>query len=134
MNIQEKIVESCKRVYNQLGYGLMELNYEKALVIDLKSIGIKCDNEIYVNLDYQDINGEKHFLTSLRIDILIKPDIVIELKTVKSILKKDDKEYYQVKRYEKLLNARESYLVNFGIKGLEIYQCTGDSYISLIDN
>ena len=119
------ILDACKRVYDRLGFGLMELTYEKALKIELESRSIKCENEIYVNLDYEDINGEKYFLTALRIDILIKPDIVLELKTVKSVLKKDDKEYYQILRYEKLLNARDSYLINFGMKDLEVYKCTG---------
>ena len=126
------IIESCKRVYEQLGFGLMELTYEKALKCELLSRNIKCENEYYVNMFYESSDNEKHFLTPLRIDILINnPKIVIELKTVKSVLKNEDKEFYQVTRYQGLVNAEQCYLVNFGIKGLEIYRCTGGEFEKL---
>ena len=131
--IEEIIIKSCNRVYETLGFGLMETTYEKALKVELQSRYIPCDNEVYVNLDYQDINGEKHFLTSLRIDILIKkPRIILELKTIKGELKKKDKEYYQVKRYGKLMGIDNLYLVNFGLSKLEIYRCNGDEFEMLV--
>lgn len=135
MNLEEALVESCNKVYNVLGFGLMETTYEKALIYELRSRGVTCDNEVYINLDYEDNNGDSFILTSLRMDVVIyRPEkLVLELKTVKSLLKKDDKEYYQVKRYERLLgDTRGSYLINFGIKGLEIYRTTGEEYESLI--
>lgn len=133
MEFEKKLIESCKRVYEQLGFGLMELTYEKGLKIELQSLGVKCDNEEYVNLYYEDRDNEKHFLTSLRMDIVVKkPSCVIELKTVKSVLKKDDKEYYQALRYQKITGVEKCYLVNFGIKGLEIYNCNDDDFKNLI--
>ena len=123
--MEDVLVNSCQRVYDTLGFGLGELVYEKALIIELRSRGIKCENEIDIRLDYIDMNNESHFLTSLRIDIIIKPDIILELKTVETEMKRNSKPYYQVKRYEKLMNAKQCYLINFGKKGLEIYECSG---------
>lgn len=127
--MDEVIISSCKRVYETLGFGLMEVSYEKALKMELRSRGYLSDNEVYVNVEYEDSSGEKHFITSLRIDILIKsPErVVLELKTVQSVLKRISKEYNQVKRYEKLLKVDTSYLINFGLKGLEVYNTSGDS-------
>lgn len=127
--MDEVIISSCKRVYETLGFGLMEVSYEKALKMELRSRGYLSDNEVYVNVEYEDSNGEKHFITSLRIDILIKSPkrVVLELKTVQSVLKRISKEYNQVKRYEKLLKVDTSYLINFGLKGLEVYNTSGDS-------
>ena len=130
-NFQEILLESCQRVYDDLGYGLAELVYEKALKLELISRGIRCENELYVNLDYTTSNNEKYFLTALRIDIIVymgrnnRHKIILELKTVKSELKQDDKEYYQAKRYERLTNADNSYLINFG-KRLEVYNLGGE--------
>jgi GxxExxY protein len=131
--MEKIILESSKKVYDQLGYGLMETTYEKALKLELTSRGVRCENEVYTNLYYEDSNNDEHFLTALRMDILIKePEIILELKTVKSVLKKDDKEYYQVLRYKKIMNIDKCYLINFGIKGLEVYNCEGD-FVNLIE-
>ena len=129
MDFEQILLESCQRVYQQLGYGLAELVYEKALKLELKERGIKCENELYVNQTYLTSTNEEYFLTGLRIDIMVylnnNQKIILELKTVKSELKQDDKEYYQAKRYERLTNARNSYLINFG-KRLEVYNLSGD--------
>ena len=128
MEFQNVLLESCQKIYDDLGYGLAELVYEKALKIELTSRGIKCENELYVNLHYTASDNEEYFLTSLRIDIIVYLNgrkIILELKTVKSELKEDDKEYYQAKRYERLLNADNSYLINFG-KRLEVYNLGGE--------
>lgn len=132
----DKLIEASKKVYEQLGYGLNELVYEKALQIELNSIdNFRCDNEIYTNLFYEK-GDDKYFLTSLRIDILVERPVkaIIELKTIKGTLKKDDKEYFQAKRYQKLMNTDECYLVNFGLKGLEVYDCNVEEFNNLAIN
>ena len=131
MDFEQILLESCERVYEQLGYGLAELVYEKALKTELRIRGVKCENEVYINLPYTGSNNEEFFMTSLRMDIVVylgrnnRRKIILELKTVKSELKQDDKEYYQAKRYENLTGAENSYLINFG-KRLEVYNLGGE--------
>ena len=135
MNFEQSLLESCQRVYQELGYGLSELVYEKALKTELTTRQIKCENEVYINLSYTASNNEEYFMTSLRMDIVAylnnNEKIILELKTVKSELKQDDKEYYQAKRYQRLTNANNSYLINFG-KRLEVYNLGNDEFINLI--
>lgn len=131
---EETLIAACHKVYNDLyRFALSELNYEKALEYELRSRGVKCESEVDVPLPFTDSNNETHFITSLRMDLLVKPNIVLELKTVKGDMKKDDAPYYQVKRYEKLINAERAYLINFGIKGVEIYDCSGDLFKRIND-
>ena len=133
------IVESCKMVLDQLEYGHGELAYEKALIYELKCRGIKCEGEVDITEYYTDSSGEEHYITTLRIDVLIKENenmnikkTILELKTVKSALKEGEKEYIQALRYKRLTGAEECYLINFGYKGLEIYNCCGE-FVNLCD-
>ena len=119
-NDEQDIKNACIYVYQQLGFGLSELNYEKALALELRARGYSLTTEYYVNEMFTDSKGEQHQLNQLRIDVLIhKPRILLELKTLKSKLKEDDKEYLQTKRYQKIIKSKEAFLINFGFNDLE---------------
>jgi GxxExxY protein len=118
--VEQDIKNACIYVYEQLGFGLSELNYEKALELELRARGYSLTTEYYVNEMFIDSKGIQHQLNQLRIDVLIhEPKILLELKTLKSKLKEDDKEYLQTKRYQKIIKCKEAFLINFGFNGLE---------------
>lgn len=94
-------------VYNELGPGLLESVYEKALIHEFKLRDIEAQSQIPVNITYKGaLIGN-----DLRVDLLIEDTVILELKSVEEI----KKVYYkQLRTYMKLLNKPEGWLINFG--------------------
>ena len=129
MTHQSIIETASNRVYNQLGFGLSEAAYQIALAAELSEIFRDVQTEYHVAEFYITSKGRKIQVADLRIDILINNKIILELKSVGGKLVKKDidnttkqKEYKQCKRYQKLKNIEEGYLINFGEKGLDFIQ------------
>jgi GxxExxY protein len=129
----ENIKKATIKVYSDLGYGLNEIAYEKALTEELRDFGFHTQTEAHINEYYITTNGRKIEVACLRLDILVDDNIILELKTIESsiqkldkktnTLKKDDlqntKEYLQCKRYKKLMKVSNCFLINFGKNNLE---------------
>lgn len=49
-DITEKIISSFYKVYNELGYGLLEQVYENALLIELSAMGLLCSKQVPVKV------------------------------------------------------------------------------------
>lgn len=133
MDFEQILKQSCIKIFNELGYGLSELAYEKALSEELREHNLHTQTEVHVNEYYITSSGRKIEVATLRIDILINDKIILELKTTETKLKKynkdnifnlenfkETKEYIQCKRYMKITNLNECYLINFCKKGLEL--------------
>lgn len=102
-------------VYNELGPGLLESVYEKALIHEFKLREIDVVSQIPVNIVYKgELVGN-----DLRIDLLVDDTVIIELKSVEELKKVHFK---QLRTYLKLLNRPEGWLINFGaedfVKGM----------------
>lgn len=102
-------------VYNELGPGLLESVYEKALIHEFKLREIDVVSQIPVNIVYKgEVVGN-----DLRLDLLVDDTVVIELKSVEELKKVHFK---QLRTYLKLLNKPEGWLMNFGaedfVKGM----------------
>ena len=113
-----------KRVYEQLGYGLSELTYEKCLTAELTEIVPIVQSEYHVNEYYITRTGRQIQIADLRIDILINNDCILELKTLENSFNKkknlkETKEYKQIRRYMKIMNINEGYLINFFRNGFD---------------
>lgn len=65
------------KVYNELGWGYTEVQYQKALAKELDSVGIKYKREFYIPLKYQDKHISKFFA-----DFVAEEKILLELKVV----------------------------------------------------
>ena len=101
--------------YNNLGYGLSESVYQKALAsLKLKQNFNQIELERSVPIKYLN-----HELTVLRADIVVDNTFIIELKATN--YKLSDKEDNQINRYMKILNISSGVLINFS-KELEIKQ------------
>ena len=98
-------------VYNELGPGLLESVYEKALIHEFKLRDIKVVSQVPVNILYK---GEL-IGNDLRIDLLLDDTVVLELKSVEEIKKVYLK---QLRTYLRLLNKPEGWLINFGTDDL----------------
>lgn len=93
-------------VYNTLGPGLLESVYEEALDFELKQRGLQVVRQLEVPICYKG-NVLK---TSLRLDLLVENQIIVELKSVEEMKPVFAK---QLLTYLRLLDKRVGLLVNF---------------------
>jgi len=70
-----KIVGAAFRVYNNLGYGLSEDYYQKALATELEKISLNYEREKLIDIKYGNDRIGKY-----RLDFVIENKIVVELK------------------------------------------------------
>ncbi len=93
-------------VYNQLGPGLLESVYEKALVFELKKNGLRVETQKPVPVIYDGVE----ISNDLRLDILVEDCVIVELKSVNEMR---DVFMKQLLTYLRLSNKRLGLLVNF---------------------
>lgn len=99
---------AAMEVYNTLGPGLLESIYHKAMIYELQSRGLSVKSEVPVEVYYKGVLIEN----SLRLDLLVNDQIIVELKSVEDIL---PIHYKQLKTYLKLSNKELGWLINFGV-------------------
>lgn len=100
------ILDSIFEVYNNLGPGMLESVYERALMLELKSRGINAQNQVPVRAFYKGVDMNIDF----RLDILVENSIVLEIKSVEQLLPVHEK---QLLTYLKLTDKHLGLLVNF---------------------
>jgi GxxExxY protein len=101
-----KIVGCAIDVHKALGPGLLESIYEKCLKYELEKNGLQVKQQVHVPILYDELELD----VDLRLDLLVNDVIVVELKTVESILPVHEA---QVLSYMKLLEAPQGLLINF---------------------
>jgi len=105
-NLEYEATVACIEVHKSLGPGLLESIYHKCLIRELQLRGINFKSEQSIILSYKDI-----LLNSdLRADLFIENCLVLELKSVESILPIHKA---QILTYMKLLKAPKGLLINF---------------------
>lgn len=101
-----QIRKAIFNVYNYWGPGLYEDIYEKSLVIELESMGLKVESQKGVTVEYK---GKK-LACDYRLDLLVEDNIIIELKTVDELKPIHKKQLFT---YLRITNKRLGLLVNF---------------------
>ena len=104
--ISFKIRACIFKVFNNLGPGLLESAYEAALQYELELEGLYVLTQVPMPMVYQSINMDMGY----RIDLLVEHKVVIELKSVETLL---DVHHKQVITYLKLSGLKLGLLVNF---------------------
>lgn len=103
-----KILEAFYKVYNVFGYGFLEKIYERALMIELKKLGLKCKNQQAINVYY-----EEEVIGNYIADIIVEDKILLELKSIKSLSIQDE---CQILNYLSCTELEVGLLLNFGPK------------------
>jgi len=106
-----QIIGCCFEVYNTLGHGLREKNYQKALEVILKENGMKFESQLYVPIKIKEKTIGRYFL-----DFLINDVIALELKVGNHFLTKDIKQLYSYLKAKKL---KLGIIVNFTSDGIK---------------
>jgi len=104
--IAKIIVNSCFRIHQELGPGLLESVYEKVLAYELKHENLKFETQKSIPLKYRNIKMDNGY----RADIIVEDKVLVELKSVEKILPVHKK---QVLTYLKISNFKLGLLINF---------------------
>jgi GxxExxY protein len=104
--LSSEIIACCIDVHRELGPGLLESVYEECLEFVLLERNIKTERQKEIPIHFKGRKLDKTF----KLDLLIEDLIVLELKTVESILPVHEA---QLVSYLKLSNKKLGLLVNF---------------------
>jgi len=94
------------KVHKALGPGLLESIYETCLLYELEKNGHAVRQQVFIPVIYDDLKIN----TDLKLDLFVDDSVVIELKTVESLLPVHEA---QILTYMKLLKAPQGLLINF---------------------
>lgn len=103
-----EIIESCIEVHKELGPGLMESVYEVCLISVLKRKNLNPKQQVLLPVVFKGEKLNKEFV----IDILVDDKIILELKSVESILPVHEA---QLVTYLKLADKKLGLLINFNV-------------------
>ena len=101
-----KIIGCAIEVHKELGPGLFETVYETCLIDELINSGINVKYQLHIPISYKG----KMLNSNLILDLLVEDSIVVELKTVESILPVHKA---QLHTYLKLTKKPKGLLINF---------------------
>jgi len=110
-NLVHHVIGCCVAVHRELGPGLLENVYARAVVLELDSRHIKFDVEKSVPVRYKGT-----VLCHQRIDLLIEDQLVLELKAVEHL---ESIHVGQVLSYLRVSGVRLGLLINFNVSILK---------------
>jgi GxxExxY protein len=99
-------IASAITVHRELGPGLLESIYEKALLYELIQHDLSVISQVDIPVKYKNVI----FNIGFRADIIIDHKVILELKSVEKIL---DVHKKQLQTYLKLTCLKLGYLFNF---------------------
>jgi GxxExxY protein len=108
--LTEKIIGCAMKVHRYFGPGFPEIVYQRALIIELRKIGITCKEEVE-----RDIIYEGKVIHKRRLDLLVEDVVLLELKALKQV---DNSEMNQILNYLRIFNIEVGLLLNFGAPSL----------------
>ena len=107
--LTERIIGAAIEVHRRLGPGFVESVYENALFLELCERGMAVQRQKEVVIRYRGAEVGKH-----RLDLFIEGEIVVELKTVKSL---EDVHFAVVRSQLRAAERKHGLLLNFaGVK------------------
>jgi len=108
-----RIIGAAQEVQRQLGMGLSEAIYHEALCLELQDAGIPFESEKELTITYKGRQLEKTY----RADIVCADSIILELKTVDSLLPEHES---QLLNYLRITGMPLGLLINFGQVPLQV--------------
>jgi GxxExxY protein len=99
-NVSKEVIGAAIEVHRDLGPGLLESSYEASLQHELELRGISSVRQLLLPIRYD----------AYRIDLLVDESLVVELKTVQTLLPVHSS---QVLTYLRMSERRLGLLINF---------------------
>jgi GxxExxY protein len=106
--LAKQIFLASLEVHKIMGPGLLESVYELCLLKELQLRDILAESQVGIPLQFKGFDLFKEY----KIDILVEKEIIIELKSVDTIL---PVHHAQIISYLKLADKRMGFLINFNV-------------------
>ena len=107
--IGSHVVNSAVKIHRSLGPGLLESAYQQCLAYELRKLGLQVECEVVIPIQYEEIQIDNGY----RVDMLINDLVIVENKTVDSLLRIH---MAQILTYLKMRDLRLGYLINWNVK------------------
>jgi GxxExxY protein len=104
----EGIIGAAIEVHRALGPGLLESAYEQCLCHELNLRGITFRRQLDLPVTYKGVRLDCGY----RIDLLVNDEVVVEVKSVESLLPVHEA---QLLTYMRLMNKSVGLLINFNV-------------------
>jgi GxxExxY protein len=101
-----KVIGCAIEVHKELGPGLLESAYDRALALELGARGIRFRQQVSVPAEYKGQSVGRVY----RIDFLVQNELVVELKATGQLA---PAHRAQLRTYLRILNVRQGLLLNF---------------------
>ena len=98
-------------VHRHFGAGYLEEVYKNALVIELKGLGLECEKEVPIPVEYKGVR-----VGDYRADIIVEKRMILELKAVSALCAAHEA---QLVNYLTATGIDDGLLINFGAASLE---------------
>jgi GxxExxY protein len=105
-NLSKEVIGAAIEVHRDLGPGLLESSYEASLQHELELRGISSVRQVVLPIRYKDLEIPDAY----RIDLLVDDSLVVELKTVQTLLPIHSA---QILTYLKMSGKHLGLLINF---------------------
>ena len=110
--LTHKIIGCAYTVFNQLGFGFLEIVYRKAMVIELSKSRLKVEEEKALQVYYDGI-----VVGNFSADLFVEDTVVVELKSVQNTVEGHE---VQLVNYLNGLKKEIGLLINFGPSGVQV--------------
>jgi GxxExxY protein len=110
--IGKKALDTAYVVHSALGPGLLESVYEACLAYKLREQKVMVETQVTMPVMFEDVHVE----TGLRLDLLVGKSVIIELKSVETMIPLYEA---QLLTYLKITGLRLGYLINFNVVHLK---------------
>ena len=101
------IVDAAIKVHRALGLGLFESVYEVVLAHELMTRGLSVERQVKIPIQYEGLQFDEGF----RADIIVGGKVILELKSVETVIPSHRK---QIQTYLRLTGLKLGFLLNFG--------------------
>lgn len=111
-DLTDKIIKAASTVHKELGPGLVEKLYQRALKVELTKSGIRLEREKRIELKYKGVN-----IGFDKVDFDVENKVLVELKAVSEL---NEIHKAQMISYLKSSSRRVGLVLNFAKVKLEI--------------
>ena len=110
--LSQNVIGCAIEVHRQLGPGLLESAYRQCLAFELSNAAIPFQMEVPLPVRYKDVLLDCGY----RIDLLVSGDLIVEIKSVESLLPIHQA---QILTYMRLAKVPIGLLLNFNVTRLQ---------------
>lgn len=105
-DVTGKILRAYYTVYNELGFGFLEKNYERAMKIELEKMNVKCASQQSIKVYYKE-----HQIGNYVADLVVDDKVIVELKAATNLAPGHE---VQLLNYLRATKMEVGMLLNFG--------------------